>query len=257
MLEERVALRSKNCLRSSQQRRDPVRLVTIKPPGQLDECIDSPLAGYGTNLERHNGRENTCTTTRRIRQGPRARTARAAEDGTRARRPALLPGVGGPDAARRGDGGQAPGHARLEQLPGADRRRARQTGRARRARTGTAPASPAPAFLNGTIELHMELERELAEWLDTEAALVFTTGHQANVGALGTILGPGRHRDRRLRRPRVDPRRLPPLPRQAQGLPAQPGRPARADASRPRPRRAAASWSSSTACSRWRATSPL
>jgi 8-amino-7-oxononanoate synthase len=46
-------------------------------------------------------------------------------------------------------------------------------------------------FLNGTIDLHLELERELAEWLDAEAALVFTTGHQANLGALGTILGPG------------------------------------------------------------------
>jgi 8-amino-7-oxononanoate synthase len=45
-------------------------------------------------------------------------------------------------------------------------------------------------FLNGTIDLHLELERELADWLDTEAALVFTTGHQANLGALGTILGP-------------------------------------------------------------------
>jgi 8-amino-7-oxononanoate synthase len=46
-------------------------------------------------------------------------------------------------------------------------------------------------FLNGTTELHLELERELAEWFDAEAALVFTTGHQANLGALGTILGPG------------------------------------------------------------------
>src|SRR5437660_1216784 len=46
-------------------------------------------------------------------------------------------------------------------------------------------------FLNGTIDLHLELERELAEWFGTEAALVFTTGHQANVGALGTILAPG------------------------------------------------------------------
>ena len=46
-------------------------------------------------------------------------------------------------------------------------------------------------FLNGTIDLHLELERELAEWMDTEAALVFTTGHQANLGALGTILAPG------------------------------------------------------------------
>src|ERR1700744_3952253 len=45
-------------------------------------------------------------------------------------------------------------------------------------------------FLNGTLDLHLELERELADWLGTDAALVFTTGHQANVGALGTILGP-------------------------------------------------------------------
>jgi 8-amino-7-oxononanoate synthase len=46
-------------------------------------------------------------------------------------------------------------------------------------------------FLNGTIDLHLELEHELADWLGTEAAIVFTTGHQANLGALGTILGPG------------------------------------------------------------------
>ena len=45
-------------------------------------------------------------------------------------------------------------------------------------------------LLNGTLDLHLELEQELADWLGTEAALVFTTGHQANLGALGTILGP-------------------------------------------------------------------
>jgi 8-amino-7-oxononanoate synthase len=46
-------------------------------------------------------------------------------------------------------------------------------------------------FLNGTTDMHLELEHELAEWMGTEAALVFTTGHQANLGALGTILAPG------------------------------------------------------------------
>jgi 8-amino-7-oxononanoate synthase len=45
-------------------------------------------------------------------------------------------------------------------------------------------------FLNGTTDLHLELERELAEWLGTDSAIVFTTGHQANLGTLGTILGP-------------------------------------------------------------------
>ena len=46
-------------------------------------------------------------------------------------------------------------------------------------------------LLNGTIDLHLELEREIAEWMGTEDAIVFTTGHQANVGTLGTLLGPG------------------------------------------------------------------
>jgi 8-amino-7-oxononanoate synthase len=46
-------------------------------------------------------------------------------------------------------------------------------------------------LLNGTIDLHLELERELAEWMGTEEAIVFTTGHQANVGTLGTLLAPG------------------------------------------------------------------
>jgi 8-amino-7-oxononanoate synthase len=46
-------------------------------------------------------------------------------------------------------------------------------------------------LLNGTIPLHLELEAEIAEWMGTEAALVFSTGHQANVGTLGALLGPG------------------------------------------------------------------
>ncbi len=46
-------------------------------------------------------------------------------------------------------------------------------------------------LLNGTIPLHLELEREIAEWMNTEDAIVFTTGHQANVGTLATILGVG------------------------------------------------------------------
>jgi 8-amino-7-oxononanoate synthase len=46
-------------------------------------------------------------------------------------------------------------------------------------------------LLNGTIELHLELESELAAWMNTEDAIVFTTGHQANLGAIGTLLEPG------------------------------------------------------------------
>ncbi|MGI9019496.1 MAG: aminotransferase class I/II-fold pyridoxal phosphate-dependent enzyme [Solirubrobacterales bacterium] len=46
-------------------------------------------------------------------------------------------------------------------------------------------------FLNGTTPLHLDLERELTEWMGTEDVIVFTTGHQANIGCLGTILEPG------------------------------------------------------------------
>ena len=46
-------------------------------------------------------------------------------------------------------------------------------------------------FMNGTIPLHVELEREIADRMGTEDALVFTTGYQANLGTIGTILGPG------------------------------------------------------------------
>src|SRR5919202_6222713 len=46
-------------------------------------------------------------------------------------------------------------------------------------------------LLNGTTDLHLELEAEIAAWMGTEDAIVFTTGHQANVGTLGTILAPG------------------------------------------------------------------
>jgi len=46
-------------------------------------------------------------------------------------------------------------------------------------------------LLNGTTPLHVELERELAEWMGTEDAIVYTTGYQSNVGCIGTILGPG------------------------------------------------------------------
>src|SRR6188474_3981781 len=46
-------------------------------------------------------------------------------------------------------------------------------------------------LLNGTTPLHVELERELAEWMGSEDAIVFSTGYQANLGTIGTILEPG------------------------------------------------------------------
>lgn len=46
-------------------------------------------------------------------------------------------------------------------------------------------------FLNGTLELHLELERRLATFSGKEAALVFSTGYQTNLGTVSAIVGKG------------------------------------------------------------------
>lgn len=46
-------------------------------------------------------------------------------------------------------------------------------------------------FLNGTLDLHGRLEAELAEFTGKEAALVFTTGYQANLGLVSALVGRG------------------------------------------------------------------
>lgn len=44
-------------------------------------------------------------------------------------------------------------------------------------------------FLNGTLTLHIELEKKLASFLNKEAALTFSTGFQTNLGIISTIAG--------------------------------------------------------------------
>ena len=46
-------------------------------------------------------------------------------------------------------------------------------------------------FLNGTLEMHEMLECELARFVGKEAALVFSTGMQANLGAVSALVGRG------------------------------------------------------------------
>jgi len=46
-------------------------------------------------------------------------------------------------------------------------------------------------FLNGNMRLHEELEAELADWVGMEAALVFSTGMQVNLGTISALAGRG------------------------------------------------------------------
>jgi 8-amino-7-oxononanoate synthase len=44
-------------------------------------------------------------------------------------------------------------------------------------------------FLNGTLDIHVELEKKLAEFVGKEAALVYSTGFQVNLGVIPTVTG--------------------------------------------------------------------
>ncbi|WP_299990885.1 pyridoxal phosphate-dependent aminotransferase family protein [uncultured Pontibacter sp.] len=44
-------------------------------------------------------------------------------------------------------------------------------------------------FLNGTLDIHQELERRLAEYVGKDAALVFSTGFQVNLGVISSLTG--------------------------------------------------------------------
>lgn len=46
-------------------------------------------------------------------------------------------------------------------------------------------------FLNGTLDLHDELERKIAAFKGKEAALVFSTGFQTNLGVISALVGKG------------------------------------------------------------------
>jgi 8-amino-7-oxononanoate synthase len=46
-------------------------------------------------------------------------------------------------------------------------------------------------FLNGTLDLHEQLENALAEFLGKEACLVFSTGYSANLGLISGLVGRG------------------------------------------------------------------
>ncbi|MBE0649929.1 MAG: pyridoxal phosphate-dependent aminotransferase family protein [Bacteroidales bacterium] len=51
--------------------------------------------------------------------------------------------------------------------------------------TGTAGSR----FLNGTLDIHIELEKRLARFVHKEAAIAFATGFQSNLGAIPTVVG--------------------------------------------------------------------
>ena len=64
---------------------------------------------------------------------------------------------------------------------------------AQRAALRYGAGSTGSRFLNGTLDLHYELEARFAKFFKKEAALVFSTGYQASLGALAPLLGRNDH----------------------------------------------------------------
>jgi 8-amino-7-oxononanoate synthase len=64
---------------------------------------------------------------------------------------------------------------------------------ARAALTRYGSGSTGSRLLNGTLALHYELEDRLAHFFHKEAALVFTTGYQANLGVIAALVGRDDH----------------------------------------------------------------
>lgn len=46
-------------------------------------------------------------------------------------------------------------------------------------------------YLNGTLTIHVEAEERLAEFMQREAALLFSTGYQTNLGTIASLIGKG------------------------------------------------------------------
>lgn len=44
-------------------------------------------------------------------------------------------------------------------------------------------------FLNGTLDIHVELEEKLARFMRKEAAIIFSTGFQVNLGVISALVG--------------------------------------------------------------------
>lgn len=67
----------------------------------------------------------------------------------------------------------------------------KEAARAAVARYGTGCAGS--RFLNGTLEIHLELEAALARLVKKEAVLLYSTGFQVNLGVISTLVGKGEY----------------------------------------------------------------
>ena len=114
-------------------------------------------------------------------------------------------------------------------------RRVKQAAREALERYGTGLTGS--RLMNGTLPMHRELEQELADWMGIGGRARLHDRLSGEPRLPVRRPGPLGHRDRRLLRPRIDPRRLQALRSAPAALPAPADRQARDDARARRGRR--------------------
>src|SRR3954467_11992399 len=192
VVEERVLLAAQELLALEDERGDPLGRVTINAPRKPDEAHQVRAGADRSDVyRRHAGGPYSMPGTaidlfEKARNHERLELLRAANEHGMNPYFRLLEGQAGPVVEMEGAERVMLGSNNYLGLT----RDPRVQAAAREALDEYGTALTGSRFLNGTLPLHLELERELAEWMGTEAALVFTTGYQANVGCLSAILSP-------------------------------------------------------------------
>src|SRR4051812_41168836 len=190
VVEERVEALAQVQTPLDPDRRSPLWRVSMKPVREVDELPNLPPRAHLSDLQRHGGRPYMPTSTdvfAKVREHDRSELLRMARELDALPYFRQLEGRSLPVVEMEGAPRIMLGSNNYLGLTGDER--VMQGAQDALAKYGTGLTGS--RFLNGTIPLHLELEREIAEWMGTADALVFTTGHQANVGTLGTILAPG------------------------------------------------------------------
>ena len=227
VLEERVPLTVQELASLEHERRHPVRLVTIEPPGQLDEGREVALGGDRPDVETHWRRTLYAHHHRRLQPRP-ARTS-ASRSSRRARELDALPyfrlleSAAGPVVEMEGARRIMLGSNNYLGLTGDERVIQGALDALHRYGTGADRLAAAqrharPPPRAGAGARRLARHRGRARLHDRPPGQPRRARHDPR---------PGRHGDRRLRRPRLDPRRRAALAREAARLPPQPARPAR------------------------------
>jgi 8-amino-7-oxononanoate synthase len=171
------------------QRWNPLLSVRVQPERELDELLPVASSAYGRDLQRHGAGPYMPTA---IDLFEKARNHERLEQLQAAREHDLLPyfrlleGPAGPTVEMEGAERIMLGGNNYLGLTGDERVIAAARDALERYGTGVTGSR----FMNGTMPIHLELERELADWMGTDDALVYSAGYLANVGCIATLLGP-------------------------------------------------------------------